>query len=220
MLYIFFIFVKTVKNILMIKYLLNLIRSLIFKNPIKISFLIASITTFHFAGSFQNSTKKIEVLSQVKRGSEHVYTVVNKETSDGYDVFVSDKEERIIDGCLIDEDYNDLNVLFWILFGILTIIFVVTTFIGMINDDDDISWEFEDAWKEAFSTLIYCEEENGEFYYFALGRLISKTDRQIGRNYRITHELRIDGFRDLYRCPKYQTKTQRRETLLNKIGIN
>jgi hypothetical protein len=95
-------------------------------------------------------------------------------------------------------------------------VLIITTF----SNDDDIHWEFQDAWKEAFTTLIYCEEEGGEFYYFALGRLISKTDRQVGRRYSIADELRVDGFRDLYRCPKYQTKTQRRETLLNKIGIN
>ena len=67
--------------------------------------------------------------------------------------------------------------------------------------------------------MIYCEEENGNFYYFALGRLIDKRNKQVSRSYSITRELGIDGFRDLYRCPKYQTKTQKRETLLNKIGI-
>lgn len=214
MLYIFFIFVKTVKNILMIKYLLNLIRSLIFKNPIKISFLIASITTFHFAGSFQNSTKKIEVVSQVKRGNEHVYTVVNKGTSDGYDVYVSDKEERIIDGCLIDEDYNDLNVLFWILFGILTIIFVVTTFIGMINDDDDVSWEFEKCKELAAQSLLYCELENDVFYYMALGRLIQKSNTQLD-----PYRIKCYSLDYIKKCPKFSTKTQKRNNLLDKIGI-
>jgi hypothetical protein len=113
------------------------------------------------------------------------------------------------------KSYNGFNILFWVLFGILTVILIICTFVN----DDDIGWEIEDSWITAFTTLIYCEEENGYFYYFALGRLISKTDKQISRSYRMTSELHIDGFRDLYRCPKFQTKTQKRETLLNKIGI-
>jgi hypothetical protein len=67
--------------------------------------------------------------------------------------------------------------------------------------------------------LIYCEEEDGFFYYFALGRLISKRDTQISRYYKPNRELKINGFRDLFICPKYQTKKSKRETLLNKIGI-
>lgn len=36
---------------------------------------------------------------------------------------------------------------------------------------------------------------------------------------RPTSELNLKTFRDLYRCPKYKTKKERREQLLNKIGI-
>jgi hypothetical protein len=61
--------------------------------------------------------------------------------------------------------------------------------------------------------------KNSVFYYFALGRLIEKRNNQISRHYNANRELKIGGFRDLYRCPKYQTKKQKRETLLNNIGI-
>lgn len=198
----------------MIKYLLNLIKAIIFENPLKITFMVVSIISFYFAGSFQNSTKKIEVVSQTKRGPDYVYTVVNKGTSDGYDIVVSDKEEKIIDGCLIKEDYNDVNVLFWILFGISTIILVVATFIGIVGDDDDISWNIQECKKSAAQSLLYCELENNTFYYMALGRLIQKSNTQLD-----PYRVKCDSLEYIKKCPKFSTKTQKRNNLLDSIGI-
>ena len=155
----------------------------------------------------------------VKVDSNYIY--VCRTIHDGqikYENIWNEKEIPIKDGKIYISSYSFANGFIWVVFGISSLILIIGTIIG--RNDDDIGWEIGECWDEAFSTLIYCEEENGEFYYFALGRLISKRDRQVSRNYHITSELKINGFRELYRCPKYQTKTQRKETLLNKYNLS
>ena len=202
-----------------LKFTLTFLFELIKTNIVKTIFIIGAITTFMFAGTFKDDVDSYDVASVVKVDNNYVYvcrTIHDNKIK--YENVWDVKEIPIKDGKISVSSYSFANGILWSIFSILIILLIIATIIG--KNDDDIGWELEDSWKEAFCTLIYCEEENGYFYYFALGRLISKRDRQIGRNYRITHELGIGGFRDLYRCPEYQTKTQRRETLLNKIGIN
>ena len=202
-----------------LKFTLTFLFELIKTNIVKTIFVIGAITTFMFAGTFKDDVDSYDVASVVKVDNNYVYvcrTIHDNKIK--YENVWDVKEIPIKDGKISVSSYSFANGFLWVIFSILTIMLIVSTIIG--RNDDDIGWELEDAWKEAFSTLIYCEEENGYFYYFALGRLISKRDRQISRSYVAAKELNIDGFRDLYRCPEYQTKTQRRETLLNKIGIN
>lgn len=203
-----------------LKFTLTFLLELIKTNIVKTIFIIIAIIGFNYAGTFPDSIDTYSVVAETK--VENTYIYVYETISDNKvkyeNIWQEGKPLEVKDGVIKLPSYNGFNIFFWILFGVPVVVLVIAAFVGI--GDDDIGWGLEDAWKEAFCTLIYCEEENGYFYYFALGRLMSKTDRQIGRNYRITHELGIDGFRDLYRCPKYQTKTQRRETLLSKIGIN
>jgi len=203
-----------------LKFTLTFLLELIKTNIVKTIFVIGAIIGFNYAGTFPDSidTYKIVAETKVENTYIYVYETISDNKVKYENIWQEGKPLEVKDGVIKLPSYNGFNIFFWILFGVPVVVLVIAAFVGI--GDDDIGWGLEDAWKEAFCTLIYCEEENGYFYYFALGRLISKTDRQIGRNYRITHELSIGGFRDLYRCPKYQTKTQRRETLLNKIGIN
>ena len=201
-----------------LKFILTLLFELVRTNIFKTIYLALAIISFNLAGTFPDSTDIYKIVAETK--VENTYIYVYETISDNKvkyeNIWQEEKPLEVKDGVVKLPSYNGFNIFFWVVFFISLVVVLIMTFVP----DDDINWNFKDAWLEAFTSLIYCEEENGEFYYFALGRLISKTDRQVGRNYRITNELRIDGFRDLYRCPKYQTKTQRRETLLNKIGIN
>jgi len=201
-----------------LKFVLTLLFELIRTNIAKTIFLTLAIISFNLADTFPDSIDTYKIVAETKVGNTFIYVYENiHDNKVQYEnIWQEGKPLEVKNGVITSKSYNGFNIFFWV---ILFISLVVTLIITCVPDDD-INWGFKDTWKEAFSTLIYCEEENGEFYYFALGRLISKTDRQINRRYSITDELRVDGFRDLYRCPKYQTKTQRRETLLNKIGIN
>lgn len=199
-----------------LKFALTFLFELIKTNIVKMIFVIGAIITFMFAGTFKDDVDSYDVATVVKVDDKYVYvcrTIQDNQIK--YENIWDKKEIPIKDGKIYISSYSFANGFLWVVFVILSLILIIGSIIG--QNDDDIGWELGDCWSEAFSTLIYCEEENGYFYYFALGRLISKTDRQVSRSYRITNELRIDGFRDLYRCPKYQTKTQKRETLLNKF---
>ena len=188
-------------------------------NIVKMIFILGVILSFTFAGTFNDDVDAYNVATVVKVDSNYVYVCRTiSENMVKYENVWNEKEIPIKEGKIYIKSYAFLNGLMWFLFIIFSVLLIAATAIG--RNDEDMGWELEDCWQEAFGTLIYCEEENGEFYYFALGRLIEKTNRQVSRNYRITKELKISGFRKLYRCPKYQTKTQRRESLLNKIGIN
>jgi len=203
-----------------IKFTLILLFELIKTNIVKTIFLIAAIISFNLADTFPDTTNTYNVVAETKVENTfiYVYETISDNKVQYENIWQEGKPLEVKNGMISSRSYNGFNILFWALFVISVVVLAISTFVGM--NDDDIGWEFEDAWLEAFTSLIYCEEENGEFYYFALGRLISKTDRKISGGYRITRELRVEGFRDLYRCPKFQTKTQRRETLLNKMGIN
>jgi hypothetical protein len=200
-----------------LKFTLNLLFELIRTNIVKTIFIIAAVVSFNLAGTFPDTIDTYNIVAETKVGNTYIYVyeTIHDNKAQYENICQEGKPIEVKNGVISSQSYNGFNILFWIIFVIMIIILTI----AMFSPDDDINWEFEDAWREAFNCLIYCEEENGEFYYFALGRLISKTDRQVSRNYRINQEFRIDGFRDLYRCPKFQTKTQRRETLLNKIGI-
>ena len=85
-------------------------------------------------------------------------------------------------------------------------------------DDNEVSWEFDECLEKSLSFLIDCEFEDNKFYYFALGRLVKQTDRQVNDYYRnIANELNIHSFSDILNCPKFKTKSQRRGELLDKL---
>lgn len=201
-----------------LKFTLTLLFELIKTNIAKTIFITLAIISFNLADTFPDSIDTYKIVAETKVGNTfiYVYETISDNEVKYKNIWQEGKPLEVKNGVITSKSYNGFNIFFWVVLFISLVVTLIMTCVP----DDDINWGFRDAWVEAFSTLIYCEEENGEFYYFALGRLISKTDRQIGRRYSITDELRVEGFRDLYRCPKYQTKTQRRETLLNKIGIN
>ena len=202
-----------------LKFIFVFLFELVKSNPIKISLMVVSVILFSFAGTIPDSHDKYNIVAETK--VENTYIYIYKTISDNKikyeNIWSEGKPADIKNGVITLVSYNGGNYVLWAFFVIIVVILIVAFFMGL--NDDDIGWELEDSWDEAFCTLVYCEEENDVFYYFALGRLISKRNKQVNRGYRITNELHIGGFRDLYRCPKYETKKQKRETLLNNIGI-
>lgn len=180
--------------------------------------LVVAFTTYTYAGTFEPDIGSYSVVAKIKADNNYIYVCRKASGSQiVYENICSKDEIPIKDGKIYISSYSFLNALLWVLFFISALFLIIGTLIG--RNDDDIGWELEHFWEEALSTLIYCEEEDGKFYYLALGRLIEKRDSQISRRYRATSELNLKSFRDLYRCPKYKTKKEKRENVLNKIGI-
>jgi hypothetical protein len=202
----------------MIRYFLSVIWQLIATNPIKITTLVIAIVSFKYAGSFQNGTYKQPVVAEFNDNSTWVYLVRNENNSTGYDVMTSTTKEKLVDGSIVLDDYNDLNVLFWVFFAISSLIFSITTFIGWINGDSDVSWDLGGCLEKSLNNIIYCELEDGIYYYMAFGRLIGKSKTQINPR-RVADHFNTYSLSDLRKCPKFATKTQNRNNLLDRLGI-
>ena len=197
-----------------LKYTLNLFYFLIKNNITKSIFLAIAIFCFFLAGTFKDQTDTYRVIQTTQVGNSYLYTY---ESSGEFKILKSDKKEIVLNGFLTRKSYNDANVLFWCGFGIISLVLLILFFMGL-GDDDQLSWEFDMCSEEAFSLLIYCEEENGKFYYFVGNKLIAIRDSIADQKYcTISRELGITSFEKLRSCPMYVTKKKRRERILNEI---
>ena len=203
-----------------LKLILNLIKYLIIENPIKVIMTVIAIITFNFAGTFKGENEYYNLVSETKDGNTYVY-VINSRTQDnsGYDIITSDKPKLIKNGQVEVWDYNDGNILLYIVCVLLTIVVTIGTIIGIVNDDDDVGWDFEYSYQRSISTLIYCELESDVYYYMIMGRLIDKRKDQIRYTSNVAREMRIFNMSDVHRLPKFSTKTQKRNNILDKLGI-
>jgi hypothetical protein len=203
----------------MIRYSLSVIWQLIITNPIKVTSLIIAITSWNYAGSFQNGTYKEPVVSEIKDGANWIYLTRNSSNSSGYEVLTSTSKEKLVDGSLVLDDYNGINVLFWVFFVISGLTLSIATIIGWVNDDSDISWDLKSCFENSLNGIIYCELEDGVYYYMAFGRLIGKSDRQINPR-RVADHFNTYSISDLRKCPIFSTKKQNRNNILDKLGIS
>lgn len=203
----------------MIRYYLSLIWQLIITNPIKILTLTTAIICYNYAGSFKNGTYKEPVVSEFNDNSTWVYLVRDQNNSSGYDVMTSSSKQKLVDNCLVLDDYNYFNILFWVLFSLLTLYFSINVIMGWVTDDDDISWDLRGCQSKSINDVIYSDFEDGKFYYLALGRLVGESDVQINPQ-RVSRHFNVESLSDLRKCPLFSTKKQNRNNLLNKLGIN
>jgi hypothetical protein len=200
-----------------LKFLLNFFKYLVIINPFKILLLILSIISYQFIDTFQGEWEKYDVVATGKHGNDFIYVIQVDYKDDGYDVIKSETEKNIKEGQISIWDYNDVNILFWILFIVPLIVLCIGTIIGVIHDDDDVSWELKKCYVKSLTTLVYCELEDGIYYYMVMGRLICKKDKII-HGYHISN-LGVNSFSEIYRLPKFSTKTMKRENNLQKLGI-
>lgn len=194
----------------MLKYIIfikNLIYYLIVNNPNKSIIIFISIILLSISGRFNDQERKYNVVAYFNIGGDHVYIHKKQEN---YLILKTDKVEKVTNGVLKRMEYSDLN---WFGF-ILSFIFILLSIVGSFTDD----WDLLVCRGQAFSKFIYCEEEDGKYYYFALDRLISVKNNLIDQKYTIiANDIGINSFSKLKRCPIYSTKKQKREKILNKI---
>ena len=202
-----------------LKLVFNFIKYLVIKNPIKLLMVVGAVVTFNYAGTIPGGYEYYDIAAQTKDGNTNIY-VIRSHGENPYDVVSSNKPEKIQNNQLVYYDYHDGNVLLWVIFGILCLLILVFTIIGLVNDDDEVGWGIEDCYTMSISTLIYCELEEDTYYYMIMGRLIQKRNDQIRFTSNIAREMRIFNMSDVFRLPKFSTKTQKRKNNLDKLGIN
>ena len=182
-------------------------------NIIKSIFVALAITGFHFSHYYTEDVIESKTATHVIKTGKN-YTYFFKEGDNRYSKMVFDGPLKNNTYVYKDTqgEYIWLQVLGWVSLTILIIAF----FVGL--GDDELSWEFDECMEKSLSFLIDCEFEDNKFYYFALGRLVKQTDRQVNDYYRnIANELNIHSFSDILNCPKFMTRSQRRGKLLDEL---
>jgi hypothetical protein len=183
------------------------------KNILKTIWIALAIIGFHFSQGYKEDVIESKTATHVIKTDKN-YTYFFEEGDNRYSTMV-------FDGPLKNNTYSytekqDGFYLFQALGWISILVLVIVFFIGL--GDDEVSWQFDECFEKALSFLIDCEFEDNKFYYFALGRLIRKSDRQVNDYYRnIANELNIHSFSDILNCPKFMTRSQRRGKLLDEL---
>jgi hypothetical protein len=197
-----------------------LIYELICKNIAKTIFLATALTTLYFSYNVDREMVTTNrVYAKFIDGKNHINYVVKD--GNNYSVKDFDKPLKITNNTITYKEMNDIRFVLLLVFWIAVIFLVLAFFMGLGNNADDISWEFRDCWLNALSTLIVCELEDGQYYYMVLGRLVYKSDRLYDkyRSDKLIERFNIYGFRDLMNYPKFKTKTETRNSKLDKLGI-
>jgi len=183
------------------------------KNIIKTIFVTLAITGFHFSQYYTEDVIESKTATHViKTGKD--YTYFFEEGDNRYSTMVFDGPLK--DNTYVYKDTQGEYIWLQALGYVSIIVLVIAFFVGL--GDDEVSWEFDECMEKSLSFLIDCEFEDNKFYYFALGRLIKKSDRQVNDYYRnIANELNIHSFSDILNCPKFMTRSQRRGKLLDEL---
>lgn len=183
------------------------------KNILKTIWIALAITGFHFSQYYTEDVIESKTATHViKTGKD--YTYFFEEGDNRYSTIVFDGPLK--DNTYVYKDTQGEYIWLQALGWVSLIILVIAFFMGL--GEDDVSWEFDECMEKSLSFLIDCEFEDNKFYYFALGRLIKKSDRQVSDYYRnIANELNIHSFSDILNCPKFMTRSQRRGKLLDEL---
>lgn len=153
----------------------------------------------------------MEVVDHFTTNNKHLYVYTKaKESRIEYDVYVSEKEEKLVNGMLVYYSYNSLNVIMWVLFTLSTIIFVITIFVG--RGDDDFGWSSNDCFNDALKWFVKCDKIDGKYYQYAFNRLLCED------HYRSSN-FGVRSLSELRTLPTYHSKTEVRDKLLKKMGI-
>jgi hypothetical protein len=197
-----------------------LIYELICKNIAKTIFLAIVLTTLYFSYNVDREMITTNrVYAQFIDGKNHINYVVKD--GNNYSVKDFDKPLKITNNTITYKEMSDIRFVLLLVFWIAVIFLTIAFFMGLCDNSDDVSWEFRDCWLNALSTLIVCELEDGQYYYMVLGRLVYKSDRLYDkyRSDKLIERFNIYGFRDLMNYPKFKTKTETRNSKLDKLGI-
>lgn len=198
------------------KLLLSFLFHLIKNNPVKMIVVLTTIILGNLAGSFEpyEIETQSHIVNKFQDGDKIVYVTKSNSGSDfKYETLIRTEEIEIDEnGYYHYIEYDDINVLFYILFGI-GILWIIA---GIFATEGDFNFKYN--WREALLSLVNVELENDTYYYMALGRLVGKSDKSLTWN--ALSNFGVKSLRDIYLCPKYELKHIRRNNILSKLGIN
>jgi hypothetical protein len=179
--------------------------------------LLINSILFHYAGTIPNSINDNKIIKEVQV-DDRTYLYIRSSVQNNqinYDIIQFDKPQKVTNGILVTSGYHDGNIVLWVFFGIISITLIIYT---CITWNESEGWEINDCLEEAFLSLVVCEFEDGKYYYTCCGKLLGVSDHKRRHQY-ILGDFSVRGFDELKTCPKFETKTQRRDRSLKELGI-
>jgi len=191
------------------EYIFNYLKNLIKENPGKLILLFLFIVFYNFSGTFEDTIKEYQIIDNYEIKGEKFITLENDNEITLINEKKIDLDNYKIEGDLIiDSEYNDLNVLFWLLTVLFAFIFIILTF------SDNERWCFSYIRRKTIKEMIRSEEEGGFYYYYVFGKLIQKSTNVIAYNDFIYFD--VDNLKVL---PDYTPKKELREKRLKELGL-
>jgi hypothetical protein len=187
-----------------INFILKYILNTIIENIGKLILLTTVLIAYQFAGSFEDIENKSLIIKEIDL-NESSYYIISDE--DNFSLIEKNNDLVIKNNHIIQYKYNDINVLFWFLFGLFLLIFILLSF------DDDGGWNFNYILRKTIRDFIRCDEEDNKYNYHVFGKLLIRSDRMLCRD---EFYLRLD---DLKILPDYNSKSMIRDKKLKIIGI-
>lgn len=190
-----------------IKFLILFIYKFVIVNPGRFICIALASIFWSFAGTFSESKVVLNVVDSAVINKDYLYTYTTiSDNKVVYDIYQSKSPAKLINSNIEYNKYSDTNIIFWVLFCIS----IVALLIFMSNE----SWDYDVAFDFALSWFIKCDLEDSSYIYYAFGKLITKQNRSISHNY-----MQVGSIRYLKMLPDYESIKEKRERLLNKIGI-
>lgn len=139
-----------------LKLILNFLFNFIINNRIKTLFVILSTILFNYAGSIPDIQKELFIIKSLDLGDKYknryAYIYETSMSSEiKMEVINFEKPQELVNNRIIYTEYNELNIVLWVLFGISTLLFIIPSF---MYSDYDVNWELEDVWHDSLKSTI------------------------------------------------------------------
>lgn len=162
----------------------------------------------------QYKNEKLPVIAEVKYGKSYLYIVNDKHKS----VLEYSERQKITNNQILHQTDTEIFTLCVALTVVMGIVFVVLLILSI--NDDAVAWDLMEVFHKTISVLIECELEDGKYHYTILGRLISmQNKKQYIGNGNLAYQFNINNITTILNLPKFKTKTEKRNSLLAKLGV-
>ena len=198
-----------------IKYFCKLTRLFLWNNLAMFILLVISVVLWFFAGTIPDWSNERKLISHSEAGGTHFYITEKIQANRvEFELLYFNKPQPVKGDILITTEYHGGNIALWFFFGLSVLCFIL----GCWMTSADGEWKLEEAREGALLSVITCHLEDGKFLYLCNGKLLGSRDEQIRRE-NIMKEFRVRRWRDLGTLPEFQTKEQKRNSKLKRLGV-
>jgi hypothetical protein len=143
---------------------LYFLKSVLVKNPIKLSLIAVSFILGILIVKVDDSKIKKKVITQFTDGGEYHYVTKDSE----YDIKSFDEPKEILDGKI---SYSETHPVVFLSSVFLFLISLIL-FLASIGIEDSATWDFKECFNTARLDLVRCDSEDDIYYYHYKGKLI------------------------------------------------